>query len=821
MKKNITLLFLFFLISPFISFAQNDTISNDKNKLSIPDIEKVYLHTDRNYYTVGESIWYKAYSVYAYNNLLFDNSKILYVELISPESKIITRNITRLEGGLGSGDFTLADSLNIKPGTYQLRAYSNWTRNFGDDFVFKKEIQIIDTATENTQASKENTPLINPLKDKNNKATSSSETINNVRIDFFPEGGSLIENVSSNLAFKATDSFGYPIEITGILMDDTGKSITKFKSSHDGMGKFLMLPEKNHHYYAMVTTPNNDEIKVAIPEVQKTGYSLSMNVINDKKVITIYTNQETLNENPNAELTLVCSTRGITYYDGALALNQTKFSFILPEDELPEGITQMTLYDNQAKPLSERLVYIAKNNSTDVTISSDKPQYNPNEKVNLKISAKDKQGNPLQASFSISATDTNGLNNDSNEANICSYFLMAADIKGKINNPNYYFNTSNPERLAHLDLLLLTQGWRDFLWKKIPTLKETPDFKLEKELKVSGIVKELLGKSPKENSRVSLMLMNGDKSLFLQQTTDKNGKFEFDNISFTGRSSMILNTQNEQGKNKGMFVLDSIYSEPMTIDFKEPNFQNSQKLKADELKENIHNKNLLFNIPEENQLKSVVITAQKKAKDTGPSLYGFSDYSYVPDEKGNHYSSLYMLIQVEIPGVTVTESENSIRFNRNSGNAIVIVDGVEETDGSFLSSISTDNIAKIEAIKGPGAAVFGSKGINGAILIYTKGGKGATSNQKNYQTIAKLINGFQNTRLFYSPDYSDPKSLKNKAPDIRNTLYWNPYVQPDEKGEKTLSFYNSDANTSINVSMEGITTTGIPVVVETKYTIKK
>jgi hypothetical protein len=605
-------------------------------------------------------------------------------------------------------------------------------------------------------------------------------------------------------------------------MDDTDKALTIFKSSHDGMGKFLMLPEKNHNYYAMVTTPNNDEIKVAIPEAQKTGYTLTMNVVKDKKVITIYTNQETLNQNPNADLTLVCSTRGIIYYDGAQAINQTKFSFILPEAELPEGISQMTLYDNQAKPQSERLVYIEKNNSTDVSISSDKLQYNPNEKVNLKISAKDKQGNPLRASFSISATDTNGLNNNSDEAlNICSYFLMAADIKGKINNPNYYFNTSNPERLTHLDLLLLTQGWRDFLWKKTPTLKETPDFKLEKEIKVSGMVKELLGKDPKENSRVSIMLMNGDKSLFLQQTTDKNGKFEFDNISFIGRSSMILNTQNEKGKNKGMFVLDSIYNEPLSINFKESNFQNSEKIKKDQLKENIQNKNLFFNIPEENQLKSVVIIAKKKEKDTGPSLYGFADYSYVPDEKGPHFSSLFMLIQVEIPGVTVTESENSIRFNRYSGNAIVIVDGVEETDGSFLSSISTDNIAKIEAIKGPGAAVFGSKGINGAILIYTKRGKGAISNQKNYQTIAKLINGFQDTRLFYSPDYSDPKSLENKTPDIRNTLYWNPYVQPDEKGEKTVSFYNSDASTSINVSMEGITNDGIPVVVEKKYNIKK
>ncbi len=136
--------------------AQVPTDTIQKTKTTPPEIEKVYLHTDNNYYTVGESLWYKAYSVYAYTNQLFDHSKILYVELISPESKIISRNITNLEGGLGHGDFVLADSLGVKPGTYQLRAYTNWMRNYGDDFVFKKEIQIITPNKENAILSKEN-----------------------------------------------------------------------------------------------------------------------------------------------------------------------------------------------------------------------------------------------------------------------------------------------------------------------------------------------------------------------------------------------------------------------------------------------------------------------------------------------------------------------------------------------------------------------------------------------------------------------------------------------------------------------------------------
>ncbi|HJS01750.1 MAG TPA: hypothetical protein VJ780_12530 [Flavobacterium sp.] len=143
MTKKLFYLLVFFFSIPTINFAQQSGDSIQKTKITIPEIEKVYLHTDNDYYSIGESLWYKAYSVYAYTNQLFDHSKILYVELVSPDSKIISRNITNLEGGLGHGDFILADSLGVKPGTYQLRAYTNWMRNYGDDFVFKKEIQII------------------------------------------------------------------------------------------------------------------------------------------------------------------------------------------------------------------------------------------------------------------------------------------------------------------------------------------------------------------------------------------------------------------------------------------------------------------------------------------------------------------------------------------------------------------------------------------------------------------------------------------------------------------------------------------------------
>ncbi|MES2240699.1 MAG: TonB-dependent receptor plug domain-containing protein [Bacteroidota bacterium] len=315
-----------------------------------------------------------------------------------------------------------------------------------------------------------------------------------------------------------------------------------------------------------------------------------------------------------------------------------------------------------------------------------------------------------------------------------------------------------------------------------------------------------------------MILLNNRNSIILNDTTDVNGKFEFSNMIFQGTATMLLNTKNQKGKNSGEFVLDSIYNQPIAVDFKSYKSLNDEENKITQIKTNIRNKNILFNIPEENQLKDVIITAKKKEEDTGQSRYGFADFTYIPEEKGPHFSNIFLLLQIAIPNVTA--SANSVRFNRYNGSALILVDGVE-TDMELLSSISTDDIAKIEAIKGPGAAVFGSQGANGAILIYTKLGKGSAKSKKVFHSIAMPINGYQNTRFFYSPDYSNPKPLENNKADIRNTIYWNPYIQPNGNGDASISYYNNEVDTTVNLNLEGLTNEGIPIVVKSSYQIKK
>src|SRR5664279_5169805 len=224
---------------------------------SLKIIEKVYLHTDRITYYPGDDIWFKAYLIDASERLLSSNSINLHVELISPDSKIIDNRVIKLENGLGNGDFKLAEKL--QSGRYRLRAYTNYMRNFGDQLFFNKDITIINSS---------------------DGAKAFSDTVyydrNKPDITFFPEGGSLVENVSSNVAFKAVDYNGHGQEISGEIYSSAFEKVTEFKSTHNGMGLFSITPAPRLKYFALIRNPNGDSIKYEIPKSFPKGVVLNV-----------------------------------------------------------------------------------------------------------------------------------------------------------------------------------------------------------------------------------------------------------------------------------------------------------------------------------------------------------------------------------------------------------------------------------------------------------------------------------------------------------------------------------------------------------------
>ena len=266
---------LFFSISYCFVTAQNaeDTMLYETDTSSFI-YEKIYLHTDRSSYYAGDDIWFKAYLTDAFSNQLTDQSNVVYVDLISSDSVILQQNIVRQYNGTGSGDFHLPDTTSS--GRYYLRAYTRYMRNFSSNFFYMKEISIENVVD----------PPDTLLTEKTVKPGTN--------VQFFPEGGSLINGVYSNVAFKAVESNGIGCNVSGFVISSEGDTILEFQTEHLGMGSFIFKPEKHLSYLVIGKKEKGSEFKTDFPSAFETGIVMRINTIGQGLYLTIKTNEETL-----------------------------------------------------------------------------------------------------------------------------------------------------------------------------------------------------------------------------------------------------------------------------------------------------------------------------------------------------------------------------------------------------------------------------------------------------------------------------------------------------------------------------------------------
>lgn len=428
MKKHILFILTFTLgfntISHCKEYIQKSLSSDDSLKL----IEKVYLQIDRENYMAGDDMWFKAYLIDALDHLLTDHSSNLHVELISPSSEIIARRIIRLEGGVGNGDFKLP--ADTRSGRYKIRAYTNYMRNFSDQLFFSKNITIV-----------------NPKGGEAENSDSIKYVENEIQISFFPEGGSMLDNVPSIVAFKSVDNLGNGQDVSGRIYASNGDLVTKFKSSHKGMGTFMLRPLPGLKYYCKVKGADSIDITYNLPASFRKGISLSTSFNEDNElIVTTRTNSESLANFSEQDLLLNISIRKEIINTIPFRIKSPVTSFVVPTGYLPDGIISLTLSTRENLPLSERLVYLEKETPLKILIIPDKQTYKKREQVNLKIALSGDSTIESTGNISLAAIDETFTNSTSQyQGNISSWFLLESDIRGKVEDPSYYFDPSNKE----------------------------------------------------------------------------------------------------------------------------------------------------------------------------------------------------------------------------------------------------------------------------------------------------------------------------------------------------------------------------------------
>ena len=794
MKSSI-LLIVFILDGLLLTKAQTGDQQSEQTQ-AIP-YEKVYLHLDRTLYAAGDDIWFKAYLTDAITSIPANNSNNLYVELISPVSGIVDTRLIRLDNGLGNGDFHLKDS--IPAGKYQIRAYTNYMRNFGELFFFTKVIDVV-----------------SPLRFKTSTATKLADPSNIPDVQFFPEGGSLIEGVPSVVGVKALNHSGLGINVTGKVITSQGDTVAIFSTSKFGMGSFSFTSNRKFQYFAEGKTQDGVTFRVEMPAPLKEGYALKVSDYSEKAIqITVKTNPQPLEHNPSQELMIVGKSHHAIRLSSTIKVNSVVTSALLPKSELPEGIASITIMDTSGKVYGERLFNISKKSNIRVSVAAGKKTYSPKEKIELEISVKDSLNNPMASNLSLAAVNLSKIQGLERTSNICSYYLLESEIKGYIEQPFYYFDTINTNRFKALDNLLLTQGWRNYVWKEVDSSSYTFNYPFENGFHVSGSLKRTFSNKPLKDVSISMALLDSIHPVFQFCKTDSGGKFYFGQLNFSGEKRLILSANDNENNGKGLISTDSIYRTPPPATFNWKNdsntvfagFRQEVEIQREILKK--------YKLKDTVMLNTVVVKAwkPKPAIDDGHvRIYSEPDRSFTITPQMWGYNNVFEYLEGRVFW-PYTGSAHA------GGSQLCLLEGIE-VDPSVLKTIPMSQIYKVEILKnGSRTAMFGSKGGNGVINVLLKNG----SEEKDLlapvlSSINRSFKGYYQARTFYAPKYDVPST--ELKPDLRTTIHWEPNLQTESKGSAICTFYNGEEPAMVKVTVEGITEGGLPIATSAEYRVE-
>jgi len=811
--KTVDLFLITVLLSLFF-FCNTVRAESPINIDSVTTLEKVYLHTDRNCYFAGDDIWFKAYLIDALFGLLSDHSNNLHVELISPDASILESRIIRLSEGLGDGDFKLPDDLNS--GQYQLRAYTNYMRNFDAQLFYTKNITIINSS-DTTIEVLGNTKHIK----------------NNTEISFFPEGGSLVDYISSIVAYKAVNALGAGCEIAGEIHSSTGELVTTFKSTHLGMGTFSLKPLPGLSYYAVFKNPDGEEMKIEIPKSFTTGVTIGISKNKGNQLSAeIKTNNATLPLVLDHDFLLTISARKTILEVYKFRMKSLINNLNIQTKNLPDGIVMLTITGTDNLPLCERLVYLQKSEDIKLKLETNQVAYNKRDSINIKLSLSADSGSWEGAYLSLSAAEKKySLSNSQYPSSISSWFLLESDVRGPIEEPSYYFDISNHNRLHDLDLLLLTQGWRDFEWK----FKEM-NYLPEKGFTVSGRLRKLFINTPLENFKVNIGIFDNENTLVTDVLSDSVGRFHLEGIDFTGNARLIASAVGGNEKYKGWLMLDSLNYSPAKIQSSMTESISLTKENLGELKEEAEWKRNIkkqYSLSDTIFLEGIKVIAEKPKDPQAIQIercrriYGEPDNEVIitPDLEGR--VNILEAIKLKVPGIIIyfnklqQEYHVYIRSSFTQGKLlepVFLIDGFRTSIDAILM-IPVSWVDRVDIIKTGTSAYFGAGETSGAISIITKAEGPRSAKKQVFHSANIKISGYDAPRIFYSPTHT-PDPAQAYEPDLRATLYWEPYIKVDTSKDIVLKYFNADNPTTILVTAEGITTNGVPVTGKLEYLVK-
>lgn len=865
MKRTTAILASLFLALSGIS-AQNDAYGtlmkyagNIHQFNSIFPQEKVFLQFDNTSYYSGETIWFKAFVVSA-STLERAQSKVLYVDLLSPDGILLKQQKLKIVAGQADGSLPLLDGateqarnlrgvIGYPSGFYEVRAYTNFMQNFSGEAIFSRVFAVYDKPKEEGNYYDES-PTITIRNTGIQQKRPQTPQQKKINATFHPEGGHLIIGQPCRVAFKVTGEDGLGTDAQGVLNDS---GIT-FQTIHDGMGSFTFTPTARQN--SVEFTVGGSSRIFDLPNAENDGCALQAEAVTPDS-ISITVRPTDSFRNISLGLTLTC--RGELMDFSTIDTENQEITHGIGLEGMPEGVFRLTLFNVRGQILATRSFYHSKSDAAipSLEVSADKDSYGPFEKVKMSFSLSDGNGVPFRDRFCLSVRDSRGQDNSFRD-DLRTSLLLSSDLKGLIEHPSYYFNPGNEDREHALDLLCMVQGWERYDWRIMAGVDEFEErHRLEQSLTINGWVLNSSGREPLDGVEVNAALMPHDKTLSETYTyqTGQSGYFGFDiGVDFYEKARLTISAAGERTRLLGspariLFersIMPSVrpYQPGETV-FNSNGIIRAQSQKIKPEQNNDQELPTVINIETGYLLPDVEIDEHRKYID----YYTFRAYDVIQDveidlDKGEYTTDVLgylmdkgyqVLSTIGQDGSDSIESINGFepffyvhnnskykytgifaepaKIDSRDIKSIMVYDRpLFKKEAWMLAPLFMEHMAQtLENLTGS------PEEYNRVIMVDIQLKEdGAISSRKDLYKINRRIttaDGYSLPYMFYSPEYPSGPILGDA--DYRRTLYWNPNIVTDSEGKADVEFYNNSITRHFSVQAAGITASGVP------YTLDK
>ena len=755
--------------------AQGDDILQHFNAYREHNLqEKLFVHTDKPMYMAGEICWFKIYYVDGLFHKPMEVSKLAYVEVLDNANKPVLQAKIALKEGAGNGSLQLPFSL--ASGNYKLRAYTNWMKNFGPEYFFEKKLAVVNT--------------------RMGLAVNVTQPLPAAIVQFFPEGGNMVNGISGRIAFHIVNAYGKGVGGNGVIVNEKGDTAASFTAQQFGMGSFLLTPQAGHSYRGMLQLAGGQRVVQDLPAAAAEGYAMQLTTTGNGQLKIAVRSAAA----GGGAVYLFAHTRGAVKSVQKNTIQNGSTEFLIDKSKLGDGISQLTVFNAERQPVCERLYFKYPSQQLQTTLTADADSYETRKKINIHIS---NAGQQAAADMSVAVYRIDSLQN-LDETTISSYIWLSADLNGTVESPGFYFDGPAEGKEAAMDNLMLTQGWRRFKWQEVLSGRQ-PAFTFVPEYGGHIITGKVIRTANGSNAKdvAAYLAVPGTHTQFRNAVSDNEGNIKFEMNNFYNNGEIVVQTDNMEDT-VYQVEIQSPFVEQYTAPLKEPvsvtaalapslaqystSVHVQNEYNGDKLKQ--------FNFPD---------------VDT-TNFYHHPDVSYLLDNYVR-FTTLEEVLREYVMPVNVRKrngrfhlpvfDELSKQFFLND--PLLLLDGIPVFNIDKFMQYDPLKIRKLEVVSR--RYFLGNMFFEGIVNFVTYKG-----NLEGYELDprATVIDypGLQVQREFYAPVYATAEQQNSHLPDFRNLLYWSPSVKTTAWGKTDLSFYSSDISGRYAVVLQGLTEDG-------------